>query len=199
MKITLVGDSVFDNAAYLAPGELDTAGRLREAVPGDKCVMLAVDGSVTEGVIASQLPRVPRDTDAVFVSTGGNDALAHADLLYEGVATDTLERLYRAQAVFADVYREMLTTLSRLNKPFAVFTVYSGNFPDQHVQRAATAAISVFNDVIYRICNEFMVPVIEMRDICNSTADYANEIEPSSEGSRKIAGAMAAWLRDRMP
>ena len=190
MKIALIGDSVFDNQSYIHTDELDTVGRLREAMPDHECVLHAVDGAVTEDVITRQIPSISTDTKVVFVSSGGNDALQYADVLYEGFAAETLQRLHQAQTDFADVYRRMVVSLKELETSIAVFTIYSGNFPDETVQRGATVAISIFDDVIYRTRNELRVPVTEMRDICSGPAEYANEIEPSSLGSRKIARAM---------
>jgi len=190
MRIALIGDSVFDNQSYIRTDELDTVGRLREAMPDHECVLHAVDGAVTEDVITHQIPSISRDTKVIFVSSGGNDALQYSGVLYEGFAAETLQHLHQAQVDFADVYRRMVVSLKELETAIAVFTIYSGNFPDETVQRGATVAISIFNDVIYRTCNELRVPVIEMREICSGPAEYANEIEPSSLGSQKIARAM---------
>ena len=48
-----------------------------------------------------------------------------------------------------------------------------------------------FNDVILRVAFEHHLPVIDLRLICNEPADYANPIEPSGRGGRKIALAIA--------
>ena len=38
------------------------------------------------------------------------------------------------------------------------------------------------------------LPLVELRSVCPEPADYANPIEPSSEGSRKIAAALLATV-----
>ena len=54
--LVLLGDSIFDNAAYLHGGP-DVIKQLRSILPGDwQATLLAVDGSVTTNVI-DQIPR----------------------------------------------------------------------------------------------------------------------------------------------
>lgn len=75
MHIALAGDSVFDNGVYVEGGP-DLAAVLREALgPGGEVSLLAVDGSVSP-MVAEQLRKLPRGVDRLFVSSGGNDALA---------------------------------------------------------------------------------------------------------------------------
>jgi hypothetical protein len=49
----------------------------------------------------------------------------------------------------------------------------------------------LFNDVILRVAFEHHASVIDLRLVCNETADYANPIEPSGQGGMKIAQAIA--------
>lgn len=75
MHIVLAGDSIFDNGAYVpdGPALIDV---LRGALGGSgEATLLAVDGSVTL-MVAEQLRRIPKDADRLFISSGGNDALA---------------------------------------------------------------------------------------------------------------------------
>ena len=56
--ITLLGDSIFDNAVYADP-EPDVAAHLRDVTgPDTKVTLLAVDGSITRDV-AAQIDRIP--------------------------------------------------------------------------------------------------------------------------------------------
>jgi hypothetical protein len=57
------------------------------------------------------------------------------------------------------------------------------------MQKIATAALRAFNDAIIRQAVAHGLPFLDLRLICSERADYANEIEPSVEGGRKIAGA----------
>ena len=194
MKITLIGDSIFDNKVYVGQ-EKSTIERLQEALPGHECVLCAVDGAVTRNVAEDQISTIPEDTKVVFISTGGNDALKYSSILHSGLNADSLQLLYKAQEDFKTDFSWLLVSMKLEEIPFAVFTIYEGSFPDVETQNAATVAISIFNDVIYRLCNEYNVKVIETRNLFTSPDDYANPIEPSSQGSKKLAEAMKASLK----
>ncbi|HEX8423173.1 MAG TPA: hypothetical protein VF634_07170, partial [Pyrinomonadaceae bacterium] len=58
----LLGDSIFDNAAYVGAREPDVVRQLREQLPGGwQATLLAIDGSVIGGVRA-QAARLPADS-----------------------------------------------------------------------------------------------------------------------------------------
>ena len=65
----LLGDSVFDNAAYV-PGELPVIELLKRRLPaGWQATCLAIDGNVTADV-AGQMRRLPTDATHIIVSVG---------------------------------------------------------------------------------------------------------------------------------
>jgi hypothetical protein len=192
--IALLGDSIFDNAAYV-PGGPDVVTQLRGMLPaGWSASLLAVDGAVIDGV-SRQLAKLPSDATHLVVSAGGNDALGHSDLL-ERRATSSPQVLgWLADAVdgFEARYRRMLDALLARRLPLTLCTIYNGNL-GQPVQRLATTALAVFDDVILRLATERSLPVIELRQVCNAPSDYANPIEPSVQGGAKIARAVALAL-----
>ncbi len=61
--------------------------------------------------------------------------------------------------------------------PLTLCTIYNGSFPDPDFQQIISTAVMVFNDVILRVAIEFGIPVIDLRFVCSSPADYANPIE----------------------
>ena len=78
--VVLLGDSVFDNKAYVAGGP-DVVTQLRARLPaGWRASLAAVDGAVTADV-ARQLGRVPHGATHLVVSVGGNDALRQEAVL----------------------------------------------------------------------------------------------------------------------
>jgi hypothetical protein len=80
MHIVLLGDSIFDNAAYVQGG-LDVVRQLRDILPsGSTATLRAKDGAVLAD-IPQQLQQVPQTATHLVVSIGGNDALAEAKLL----------------------------------------------------------------------------------------------------------------------
>jgi hypothetical protein len=197
--IVLLGDSVFDNRAYVGRGERDVIFHLRDMIPSDwQATLAAVDGSVVENV-GGQLARIPAEAGAthLFVSVGGNDALMNSDLLQMRASSsaEVFDALASRAGDFESRYKTMLETILRLNLPTAVCTIYFPNFPDAFLQKIATAALSVFNDAIIRQAFAAGVPLLDLRFICSEKTDYANEIEPSDQGGRKIAAKIFEIVR----
>jgi hypothetical protein len=194
--VVLLGDSIFDNAAYVHGP--DVIAQLRSALPADwNATLLAVDGAVVTDV-PRQLARLPADATDIVLSVGGNDALGHIGLL-DRRARDGAEALrWFADAAesFAARYRELLERIARSTTPsqsMTVCTIYNGNL-EPSLARAAIAALAVFNDAITRAARRHGYGVIELRDLFTEPADYANPIEPSIRGGAKLAGAIAALV-----
>jgi hypothetical protein len=189
--VVLLGDSIFDNAAYVA-GAPDVVRQLRGVLPERwKATLLAVDGAVTASV-ARQISGVPADASLLVVSVGGNDALGDSYLLQQRAASvgEAVMRLAEAQARFADGYAAMLGAVLGRRLPTALCTIYDADFPPPE-GKVITAALSLFNDVITRAAFSRGLPLIDLRLICSERADYANPIEPSERGGAKIAAAIA--------
>jgi hypothetical protein len=191
--IFLLGDSVFDNGAYVRPSEPDVVRQLRERLSaGWRATLAAVDGAVT-GSVVGQLARLPPDTTHLVVSVGGNDALRRQDVLDLRVRSvaEALLRLAEVRGGFARDYRAMLDAVLGRGLPAAVCTIYDPRFPDPTRQQVAVAALSLFNDIITREAFGRGLPLVDLRLICSDDADYANPIEPSARGGAKIASAIA--------
>ena len=195
--VVLLGDSVFDNRAYTSGGP-DVISQLRSLVPtGWKATLLALDGARTDDV-ARQLERLPPSASHLVLSIGGNDALAHSELL-EGPAASApqlLNFLADAAESFERRYRRLVDRLLERELPLTVCTIYNGNFPEPGFQRLASTALCIFNDPILRIAFERRLTVVDLRLVCQEAADYANPIEPSSRGGGKIAGAIVRALEE---
>ena len=189
--VVLLGDSVFDNAAYVGGGA-DVLTHMRRRSPGGwSATLLAVDGTVVEGV-HWQLQRVPADATHLVISAGGNDALNRAHVIEEraGSTAEVLLRLADLADEFEVGYGRMLSAALRTGKPTAACTVYYPRFPDARAQRLAVTALTVFNDAIIRAAFGAGVPLLDLRLVCDEDADYANPIEPSEAGGAKIADAI---------
>jgi hypothetical protein len=189
--VVLLGDSIFDNAAYVG-GAPDVVRQLRGELPaGWKASLLAVDGAVTASV-ARQVDEVPADASLLVVSVGGNDALGESHLLQQRASSigEAVMKLAEAQERFAAGYAAMLDAVLARELPTALCTIYDANFPPPEGQ-VITAALSLFNDMITRAAFARGLPLIDLRLICSEPADYANPIEPSEQGGAKIAAAIA--------
>jgi hypothetical protein len=186
--VVLLGDSVFDNAAYIDGGP-PVITQVQERLPsGWKASLLAVDGSITSHVI-HQLDRLPADTTHIVVSTGGNNALMHSSVLHERAqsATEVFQRIAEIGELFEQGYHEMFQAVLARRIPTTLCTIYYPCIADPAIQQVTVAGLLIFNDVILRAAFRAGVPVIDLRLVCTSTADYANEIEPSVLGGEKIA------------
>jgi hypothetical protein len=192
--VALLGDSIFDNGSYTR-GEPDVVTHLRAMLPPDwQASLLAMDGSVT-GHVAAQLTRISSDVTHIVISIGGNDSLSHFDLLARPVSSTTEALRLFAERVsrFESDYRAAIDGALTLGRPTATCTIYNGNL-DANQAATAQIALMMFNDVILRVAFERALPVIDLRLICNEPADYANPIEPSGQGGRKIATSIARML-----
>jgi hypothetical protein len=191
--VILLGDSIFDNAAYVRGGP-DVVRQLRSKLPpGWESTLLAVDGAVT-GEVEAQLAALPEGASHIVVSAGGNDALGASFLLGRSVATvaDALSLLETAQGRFASGYARMAQAVMAAGLPTAFCTIYDTppSAPDHRIVRTALA---LFNDVITRTAFANGAGLVDLRLICDRDEDYANPIEPSVRGGDKIASAIAAW------
>jgi len=192
--LVLLGDSIFDNAAYTR-GEPDVVTHLRRLLPsGWQATLCAVDGATTRD-LGAQLDLVPREATHLIVSIGGNDALQNSDLLVLRVSSST-----QALEVFADridaferAYRSAVRRAVSLGRYTAVCTVYNGALEPERA-RIARVGLSLFNDVIVRTAVDLRLDALELRLVCSDPADYANPIEPSGTGGAKIARAIARMV-----
>lgn len=200
-QIVLLGDSIFDNAAYVADGP-DVVTHLRSRLPeGWRATLNAVDGSLT-GDVRRQVGWLGSDVTHFALSIGGNDALDRSAILGEsaGSVAEVLDRLAGVREKFTGDYEAMLDGICRLGLPTAVCTIYDGRFVDPLQRRIANTTLTIFNDVITRAVFSRGLTLIDLRLICDQDEDLANPIEPSVQGGAKIASAIAEFcLRESAP
>lgn len=190
--LILLGDSIFDNAAYTRGGP-DVVSQVRKALPVDwTASLLAVDGATT-GDVPDQAERLPADATHLVLSVGGNDALMQESVLHIPASStaQAVGLLADVASEFEKSYRFSVEACLRPGLPLTLCTIYNGCFPDPQYQRLISTALMVFNDAILRVAIEHALPVIDLRAICVNPEDYGNPIEPSSVGGEKIARAIA--------
>jgi hypothetical protein len=193
--VVLLGDSIFDNAAYTSGGP-DVVAQVRGLLPsGWSASLLAIDGSTTDD-IAHQMERLPAEATHLILSVGGNNALNHASVLNTPVSSTAqgLGLMADVAVDFETRYRSAIEACLRPGLPLSVCTIYNGCFPDATYQRVVSVALMVFNDAILKVAIEHRLLVIELRLVCADPRDYANPIEPSSVGGEKIARIIAALV-----
>ncbi len=197
--VVLLGDSILDNAAYVA-GAPDVVRQVRQRLPsGSKATLAALDGSRI-GDVRRQLRRVPADATHLVLSVGGNDALGSSDFLSAPArsAAEALSALADIGDEFERGYLAMLAEVLARGLPTAICTIYYPRFPDAALQKVAVAALTVFNDCIVRAAFAHGLPLLDLRLICTEAGDYANPIEPSARGGEKIARTIAEFV-ERSP
>jgi len=189
-----LGDSIFDNAAYVGNAPDIVWQVQRRLAHGSKATLRAVDGGTTEDV-REQLRHLPADATHLIVSAGGNDALGYIDFLGAPARTtaEALLGLAEIAAGFERRYHDMLTEVLAHGLPTAICTIYYPRFPDATMQRIA---VTVFNDCITRAAFVHGISLLDLRFICTEEGDYADPIEPSAQGGEKIAQAVLEMVED---
>ena len=192
--VVLLGDSVFDNGAYVGRGGPDVVRQLRDRLPaGWGATLAAVDGAMT-GSVPRQLERLPPGATHLVVSVGGNDALGARTSSARGALGG------RGPARPGRGARRLRARLpgharggARRGLPTALCTVYDPRFPDPRGRGGGGRAGAV-QRLITREAFARGLPLVDLRLVCAEDADYANPIEPSVRGGAKIAGAIAGLV-----
>jgi hypothetical protein len=137
------------------------------------------------------------------VSAGGNDALGQTGVFAEraGTVAEALLRLAAIRREFERRYRVMLDEVLALGLPTSVCTIYDVRFPDPDLREVAWTALALLNDVITREAARRGLPVLDLRVLFDEDADFANPIEPSAQGSAKLARGVwgSSGARRRAP
>ncbi len=192
--VVLLGDSIFDNAAYV-PDRPPVIEQVRRGLPlGWKATLVAVDGHTIQH-IPTQLARIPPDATHFVLSVGGNNVLMATGLLGDEARTvrDALTQLAAELSRFRAAYVGMLRTVLAVGKPTCVCTVYDAIPTLGDAERTALAG---FNDVITRAAAATGIPLLDLRVTCDHPDDYSplSPIEPSVVGGAKIADAICRML-----
>ena len=175
--IVLLGDSIFDNGAYVSGGP-DVVRQLRRLLPHDwRATLCAVDGATT-GDVPRQLRAVPADATHLVLSAGDNDALGHVDILDRRAQSwpEVLDGLAEIALAFERRYRALVSEILERDLPLVLCTIYNGSFPEPALRRRTATAL-----------------------VCTEPSDYANPIEPSERGGVKIARVLKPGTVGREP
>ena len=199
--VCLLGDSIIDNKVYVGRNELSVKEHL-EAMSESMFNQIAVDGHTTKDVLNFQLNQLPKISTHKVLSIGGNDLLQQISFLKNKDALTTKEVMEQAVCKLAPIkkrYRTIVEKLSQENSKLLLCTVYEGNLTNDLFYRdiafASQAMVSMLNDVIFSTAATFNVDVLELRNIFTTPEDYANPIEPSHIGGKKLASRIIEWIR----
>ena len=200
-RVALLGDSIIDNKSYVAPDELGVPEQLAAHLPDWDIEMRATDGATTAEVLQFQT-RGLAEADGIVLSTGGNDALAHIEVLDKDIGATSREVLVRLRSIrqsFQQTYNALLRRLRDQNPNILALTIYNPKFSahgmEMEDELAAESALSIFNDVIQQTALSHSCEVLDIRPLFSDGADFANPIEPSAIGGEKLAAAMAERVK----
>jgi len=111
---------------------------------------------------------------------------------------EVMEQAVCKLAPIKDRYRTIVQNLSQQDSKILLCTVYEGNLLDDSLYSdiafASQAMVSMLNDIIFSTAATYKVDVLELRNIFTKPEDYANPIEPSHKGGKKLAKGIIDWV-----
>tara|TARA_R110002124_G_scaffold7591_2_gene43131 strand:+ start:1310 stop:1978 length:669 start_codon:yes stop_codon:yes gene_type:complete len=215
-KLILLGDSVFDNIAYLDRDEKSVTQHLQSKLDTSlwDITVEAVDGATTKTIkpqyTKAGLDMLDNTNSTIIVSIGGNDALNYVNSL----DNLSLENLHNIKSQFYCDYRTAIDEIAETGQQLYICTIYNPKFPDPVMQKRAEAGLSIFNDIILTTANDLWedylcgygnvmmevknakYPLIDLRNVCRDDKSFANAIEPSGYGGDKITNEIIHKVLD---
>ncbi|MFY0663710.1 MAG: SGNH/GDSL hydrolase family protein [Natronospirillum sp.] len=192
--LVLLGDSIIDNNAYVAPNQNVTAKLTSELGNDWQISKLAIDGATVREIV-QQCGSIPKHTSYIVLSGGGNDALRATQELYQVASSvqEALAVLTTLKENFHIQYSRLLDIIDTVNCPVAIMTIYD-NIP--LLPENLRTTLSLYNDVITRETLARGHHLIDLRILCNEASDYSgiSEIEPSERGGDKIVQSINKFL-----
>ena len=96
-------------------------------------------------------------------------------------------------------FETIIEKLSSHRANLLLCTVYEGDLGRtdefRDVLDSSKIMVSSFNDTVYKTASKYNADVLELRHIFTSPEDYANPIEPSHIGGKKLAQAITDWIQ----
>jgi len=189
--VVLIGDALGELARSLQrePGSVES-----KLVPGRReawRLTLLPAGDV----VKPSLPReLPADATHVVISIEGNCAIESSELLRGRPASyeDALARLSFAADQFEGVVQVLIRASQAARLPTVICTMWPPRHPEPTRQRAASAALAIFNDRILRRAVEARLPIVDLRAVCTEAEDFAGPTLLSRAGLAKAANTV--WL-----
>jgi len=198
--VALVGDSVFDNKAYVPKGhDVQNAMYRRRRLSGRRVAYLAaVDGAKMRDVPAQLAQDEVMQARGIYISVGGNDLIGH---LGERDSFG-IDSLYQLRESFREEYRANVIDLlvdrrsgKHIYNDVTLCTIYNPSMNDTLSQQAAEVAVSLVNDVIISEAGRADLQVLELRNVMTMPEHFTMEIEPSMHGSDAIAHAIGVHIK----
>ena len=194
--LVLIGDSILDNAPYTDYGK-DTASLLTQMLAPEWSVSRCAKDGATMDRIDAQLRSLKDHAAVAVLSIGGNDLTHHIGLLERSAISyrEVLGTLLQVADDFELAYRSVAQAVSSRADRTILCTIYEVQLEPPEFARLARVPLALFNDRIVRTGARLGLDVLELRDVCTEPSDFVCQIEPSTQGARKIAQAIASLLK----
>lgn len=146
----------------------------------------------------SPLAEFPAGASHVVISVEGNRAIQSSHLLegHPDSYESALARLSFAADQFEGVMDALVRAACRTSLPTLVCTMYQPRYPNPVRQRAASAALAIFNDRIIKLAVEARLPIVDFRSVCTEPGDYGEEGLLSRAGLAKLAAVIWRALHE---
>jgi len=191
--VVLIGDGLGD----LARPRERPAGTLEGTLmPGRrdpwKLTVIAAD----QFTRASPLFNFPDDATHVVISIEGNRAIQESGLLEGRPASmeEGLARLSYAADQFEDKVEALIQAAQATRLPTVICSMWPPRHPEPAHQRAAVAALGIFNSRILRRAVDARISLVDLRRVCNEPGDYADDTMLSRTGLQKAANVISRAL-----
>jgi hypothetical protein len=176
-NIILIGDSVLNNSAYVPQGK-SVVDYLKEKT--NRVFNFAKDGATIQDCYG-QLDNIPMDFNNtntyVFISVGGNDILNNRGQLNNAA----IDGLFSKYVDFIDALKAKLGSVN-----INICNLYMPSDPRYQTYKSS---IDQWNQLIKQNSNRVgaMYNIIDLYSLLNNPNDFIYSIEPSEQGSVKIA------------
>ncbi len=179
-NIIFLGDSILNNSTYVKPGE--SVSDVIKRKGGINIMNVAIDKSKIKD-INNQLIRIPSNYNNsntyIFISVGGNDILSLPSQNDEQINELFKEYLKNIKAIKNKFPKSKIVALNIYHPPSSYYKMYY-------------KSIGSWNKLLNQ--NKFEgYNVLNIDEIIKTNNDLVNEIEPSNQGSIKIANAIVKF------
>ena len=141
---------------------------------------------------------IPAEVTHIVICVDGGWAIETSGLLKGRAQSirDALDTLAAAADEFEKVFVRLIAAAAEAGVPTIVCTLVPARYVDPVQERAAAAALAIFNDRILRRAIAAQLSIVELRLICDEDNDYASETLLSHAGVRKVANVARSALYD---
>jgi hypothetical protein len=184
--VLLLGDVLLDAYAGIdkSPGKFEDAILPRSRTPWKLTVIPWAELEQTS-------PSLPADATHAMLFIEGNHAIEQSGLLDgQGDIQAMVERLSLAADEFERKFERMIQVAQAARLLIMACTMFPPNHRNPQRQRAAYAALAIFNDRITKRAAEAKAALIDLRLTCNESGDYDKPTLLSRSGVQKIANVV---------